>query len=91
MKLEKVVFEFVMRDKRTYSAHWCPNTTAADLDQKYEVEIYRGGGFKISYYSNRRICEKNSKEYIEEYLNSLSGKDAKWNSKVERRCKPKEL
>ena len=79
MKLESAVFTFTMPNNENgwiYSAHWYPSgsdyyNTTAKLNRKFEVAIFRGGGYKTSYYTDHRICEKNSKEFIERYLQSL--------------------
>lgn len=68
MKLESAIFQFALPDNEIYSAHWSPNTTAPDMKRKFEVSIFYGGGYKVSYYTDNRICEKNSKEFIESYL-----------------------
>lgn len=70
MKLGKAVFEFVLPDDKVYSAHWYHNDTAPDTKRKYEVSIFRGGGYKVSFFTDHRICEKNSKEFIQQYLKS---------------------
>ena len=70
MKLTTAVFTFTINNTDTYSAHWYINTTAIDLNRKYEVAIFYGGGYLVSYYTDHRICEKNSREFIEKYLST---------------------
>ncbi len=74
MKLSKIVFEVEIEGK-LFSAHWYPNGSDgfqgyAELDKKrkFEVSIFRGGGYKVSYYTDHRPCEKNAKEFISQYL-----------------------
>lgn len=69
-KFHSSMFQFELNDKTLYSAHWTPNTTAPDLKRKYEVAIYRGGGYKISFYTDHQMNKTNSLEYIEKYLKS---------------------
>lgn len=83
MRLNYAKFEFIMPDNRVYSAWWYKNGITHDSpepNRKYEVAIYRGGGYKVSYYTDHRICEKNSKEFINIYLKSLDPVEAKHNS-----------
>lgn len=70
MRLTKATFEFEMPNNKVYSAHWSINTGSYS-NLKYEVSIFRGGGYKLSYYTDNRICEKNSKEFIDAYLKTL--------------------
>ena len=72
MEFNNAKFEFIMPDNMLYSAHWYINKTAPDLKRKFEVSIFSGGGYKVSFYTDHRICEKNSKEFINKFLKSLS-------------------
>lgn len=76
LKMDKAVFEFIAPDNRVYSAHWYPKGSDnysgyyddSKTKRRFEVTIWRGGGYKISYYTDHRICEKNSLEFINRYL-----------------------
>lgn len=83
MKLDNANFQFMVPGNTIYSAHWYPNGSDSfspqieqDKQRKFEVAIWRGGGYRVSYYTDHRICEKNSKEFVELYLKSLINQTA---------------
>ena len=78
LNLTIIRFEFTAQDSRVYSANWHPKGSiyysdfAASKDHeknaKYEVTIHRGGGYKVSYYTDNAANKTNSIELIERYL-----------------------
>jgi hypothetical protein len=72
LKFSEAIFEFNIphpdNENALFSAHWFTNKSSYEPKRKYEVDIFSGGTYKVSYYTDHRICEKNSIEFIKKYL-----------------------
>lgn len=82
MKLSKVVFEF-QEENHYLSAVWYPKGSDGysgyaaldgEVGRKYEVSIFRGGGYKCSYYTDHAANKSNSIEFINKYLQNNNAK-----------------
>jgi hypothetical protein len=72
-QLLTAAFDFEMPDNSIYSARWFPHSSA---EQKgtFEVAIYKDSGYRVSFYTDHRICEKNSMEFLQKYLTLCESK-----------------
>lgn len=77
--LNMVSFEFeTPENKRLYTLKWFPVASeyysasghTEKWKPKFEVAIYRGGGYKCSVYTQHRASITESKTILEKFLNS---------------------
>lgn len=79
IKVERMVFEFLLPDGRTlYSAVWFPKGSDGysgyaakenEINRRFKVNIMRGGGsYRATYYTDHNANASNSKEFVEQYL-----------------------
>ena len=81
--LNHVKFTFLVSGKE-YSVQWYSKdspgysayaASAAELPMQYEVQLFRGGGYKYSTYTSHAANKSNSLVYLKELLiNEINGK-----------------
>lgn len=79
MKLITVEYNYEIGNIQ-YCVKWRPKESELYSDsaanenekgRKYEVSIFRGGGYKVSFYTDYNCNISNSKDFLNRYLESI--------------------